>query len=124
MISAAINQRGNQVVSGVAINMLAAGLAVVLGNQWFREGGRTPALPPGGRFLPIDIPGLSAWHGVPIIGRIPQVSGAYVASGHSCWGILNSPATGLAVAELLLDGKATCLDLAPFDPARFDGITW
>ena len=28
---AAINQRGNQVVSGVAINMLAAGLAVVLG---------------------------------------------------------------------------------------------
>ena len=29
---ASINQRGNQVVSGVAINMLAAGLAVVLGN--------------------------------------------------------------------------------------------
>ncbi len=45
---AAINQRGNQVVSGVAINMLAAGLAVVLGNEWFKEGGRTPALPPEG----------------------------------------------------------------------------
>jgi general nucleoside transport system permease protein len=43
---AAINQRGNQVVSGVAINMLAAGLAVVLGNTWFKEGGRTPSLPP------------------------------------------------------------------------------
>ena len=45
---ASINQRGNQVVSGVAINMLAAGLAVVLGNEWFKEGGRTPALPPEG----------------------------------------------------------------------------
>ena len=49
---AAINQRGNQVVSGVAINMLAAGLAVVLGNEWFREGGRTPSLPPEGGFSP------------------------------------------------------------------------
>jgi general nucleoside transport system permease protein len=33
---ASINQRGNQVVSGVAINMLAAGLTVVLGNNWFK----------------------------------------------------------------------------------------
>ena len=57
---AAINQRGNQVVSGVAINMLAAGLAVVLGNEWFKEGGRTPSLPPEGRFLPIEIPGISS----------------------------------------------------------------
>jgi len=70
---ASINQRGNQVVSGVAINMLAAGLAVVLGNEWFRQGGRTPALPPEGRFLPIDIPGLSAWHDVPIIGPLERV---------------------------------------------------
>ena len=53
-------------VSGVAINMLAAGLAVVLGNEWFREGGRTPALPPEGRFLPFEIPDAlrhSAWSG-------------------------------------------------------------
>jgi ABC-type uncharacterized transport system permease subunit len=70
---ASINQRGNQVVSGVAINMLAAGLAVVLGNEWFREGGRTPALPPEGRFLPFEIPGLSALHDVPILGPIERV---------------------------------------------------
>lgn len=57
--------------------------------------------------------------GVPIIGKIPSVSGAYVASGHSCWGILNSPATGLAMAELLLDGEAQCIDISAFDPARF-----
>ena len=70
---AAINQRGNQVVSGVAINMLAAGLAVVLGNEWFREGGRTPALPPAGRFLPVHIPGLSSLADVPVAGAIVKI---------------------------------------------------
>lgn len=70
---ASINQRGNQVVSGVAINMLAAGLAIVLGNQWFKEGGRTPALPPEGRFLPVNIPGLSLLADVPVLGTIVRV---------------------------------------------------
>ncbi len=41
---AAITWRGNQIVSGVAINMLAAGLTVILGNAWFGQGGRTPTL--------------------------------------------------------------------------------
>ncbi len=75
---AAINQRGNQVVSGVAINMLAAGLAVVLGNEWFKEGGRTPPLQAAARFMPIDLPGFSALYDVPLIGHI-----ARVISGHS-----------------------------------------
>lgn len=75
---ASIAQRGNQVVSGVAINMLAAGLAVVLGNEWFREGGRTPALSDAMRFMPIDLPGFSALEGVPVIGAI-----AKIISGHS-----------------------------------------
>ena len=70
---ASINQRGNQVVSGVAINMLAAGLAVVLGNEWFKEGGRTPALPPEGRFMPIEIPGAAALHDIPIIGALEKI---------------------------------------------------
>ncbi len=70
---AAINQRGNQVVSGVAINMLAAGLAVVLGNTWFKEGGRTPSLPPEGRFLPIEIPGIAALADVPVLGFLAKV---------------------------------------------------
>ncbi len=42
---ASITHRGNQVVSGVAINILAVGLTVVLGNAWFSEGGQTPPLP-------------------------------------------------------------------------------
>jgi simple sugar transport system permease protein len=70
---ASINQRGNQVVSGVAINMLAAGLAVVLGNTWFKEGGRTPSLPPEGRFLPIEIPGAAALADVPVLGFLAKV---------------------------------------------------
>ena len=37
----------------------------------------------------------------------------------SCWGILNAPATGEALAQLILDGKASSVDLAPFSPARF-----
>jgi glycine/D-amino acid oxidase-like deaminating enzyme len=32
--------------------------------------------------------------GLPIMGKLPDVTGAYVATGHGCWGILNSPATG------------------------------
>ena len=57
---ASITQRGNQVVSGVAINMLAAGLTVVIGNSWYKQGGRTPQLDDASRFLPIDFPGRDA----------------------------------------------------------------
>ena len=75
---ASITQRGNQVVSGVAINMLAAGLAVVLGNTWFREGGRTPAISGDARFFPIRIPGAEAMSDIPVIGVVVNV-----ISGHS-----------------------------------------
>lgn len=75
---ASINHRGNQVVSGVAINMLAAGLALVLGNTWFGEGGRTPALAVTERFMPLFLPGDAALRGIPIIGTVLQI-----VSGHS-----------------------------------------
>ena len=57
--------------------------------------------------------------GVPVIGGVPGVSGAFVASGGGCWGILCGPATGLAMSELMLGGAATSVDLSPFSPARF-----
>ena len=56
--------------------------------------------------------------GLPLIGAVPGLEGAYVATGHSVWGILNAPATGEAMAELTVDGAARMVDLAPFDPAR------
>ncbi|MBN9010725.1 MAG: ABC transporter permease, partial [Rhizobiales bacterium] len=42
---ASITQRGNQIISGVAINFIASGLTIQLGNAWFGQGGRTPQLP-------------------------------------------------------------------------------
>jgi glycine/D-amino acid oxidase-like deaminating enzyme len=56
--------------------------------------------------------------GMPLIGRIPGAEGAYVATGHSVWGILNAPATGEAMADLIIDGAPHSVDLAPFDPGR------
>jgi glycine/D-amino acid oxidase-like deaminating enzyme len=56
--------------------------------------------------------------GLPLIGAIPGARGAYVATGHGVWGILNAPATGEAIAELILEGAARTVDLSPFDPAR------
>ncbi|DBA82587.1 hypothetical protein WJX79_008292 [Trebouxia sp. C0005] len=64
--------------------------------------------------------------GSPIIGQHPHVAGAYIATGHSCWGILNGPATGKAMAEMIATGASQCVDLTPYDPARLirntDGV--
>lgn len=57
--------------------------------------------------------------GLPVIGEVPSLKGCYVATGHSCWGILNGPATGAALAELVVDDRASVVDLALFSPARF-----
>jgi glycine/D-amino acid oxidase-like deaminating enzyme len=56
--------------------------------------------------------------GLPLIGRVPTVEGLYVATGHSVWGILNAPATGEAMAELILEGQARTVDISVFDPDR------
>jgi glycine/D-amino acid oxidase-like deaminating enzyme len=56
--------------------------------------------------------------GLPLIGRVPGMDGVYVATGHSVWGMLNAPATGEAMAGLILDGASSYVDLAPFAPGR------
>lgn len=76
---ASITHRGNQIVSGVAINFIAAGSTIILGQAWFQQGGRTPALAPGERFEAIVFPGAEALRGVPIIGPIYSE----LISGHS-----------------------------------------
>ena len=53
---ASITFRGNQLISGVAINFLAAGLTVVIAQSWFGEGGRTPQLSEGQRFPGLVLP--------------------------------------------------------------------
>ncbi|MEM9999508.1 MAG: ABC transporter permease [Pseudomonadota bacterium] len=76
---ASITHRGNQIVSGVAINFIAAGATIILGQAWFRQGGRTPALTGDERFLPINFPFAEALRDVPIIGQIYSE----LLSGHS-----------------------------------------
>lgn len=67
---ASITFRGDQLISGVAINFLAAGLTVVIGQSWFALGGRTPALQDGGRFSNWEWPLADALADVPIAGPI------------------------------------------------------
>lgn len=67
---ASITNRGNQIVSGVALNFVAIGLTVVLGQAWFSQGGRTPHIPGEARFAPITLPGADAIGEVPFIGPL------------------------------------------------------
>jgi len=78
---ASITFRGNQLISGVAVNFLASGLTVVLGTSWFKLGGQTPALVDGMRFSDITLP-FAAPSGQ---GDLGLLSGIYshVLSGHS-----------------------------------------
>lgn len=76
---ASITFRGNQLISGVAINFLAAGLTVVVAQSWFAQGGRTPQLTGGARFNPIELPFAEALRDVPIFGPIY----AELISGHT-----------------------------------------
>jgi len=77
---ACVTHRGNQVVAGMAINVLAAGLTLVLAFAWFDEsGGSTPALPDGARFRPVALPFAADLAGVPYLGRVY----AGLVSGHN-----------------------------------------
>ncbi|MGE0501237.1 MAG: ABC transporter permease [Rhizobiaceae bacterium] len=76
---ASITHRGNQIVSGVAINFVAAGSTIILGQAWFSQGGRTPALSGPSRFEAITLPGAEAVRDVPVIGMIYSE----LISGHS-----------------------------------------
>lgn len=67
---ASITFRGNQLISGVAINFLAAGLTVVIAQSWFAQGGRTPQLSGAARFEPITLPFADALREVPVFGPI------------------------------------------------------
>jgi general nucleoside transport system permease protein len=94
---ASITHRGNQVVSGVAINMLAAGLAVVLGNSWYKQGGRTPALSEDMRFMPIDVFGFLHLESVPYLGKFIQIISNHSVISYAAF--LLVPLTAWALAK-------------------------
>ncbi|MEM7775330.1 MAG: FAD-dependent oxidoreductase [Pseudomonadota bacterium] len=60
--------------------------------------------------------------GLPLIGHIPGADGAYVATGHSVWGMLNAPGTGEALADMITDGATRHVDIAPFAPERLSPL--
>ena len=79
---ASITLRGDQIISGVAINFLAAGLTVVVAQDLFGQGGRTPPLKSGGRFEPINFPGATTSKEMNEAGPLMQFY-SELLSGHS-----------------------------------------
>ena len=75
---ASITFRGNQLISGVALNFVASGITVLVAQRLFAQGGRTPPLEGDARFAPITLPFAEALRDVPVIGPLYYE----VISGH------------------------------------------
>ena len=67
---ACVSHRGDQVVSGVAINIIAAGMTVVIGIALFAQGGQTPQLPNTVRLGPLLPSVAEALRGLPLVGVV------------------------------------------------------
>jgi simple sugar transport system permease protein len=67
---ACVSHRGDQVVSGMAINIIASGLTVVLAVAWFQQGGQTPPVGPDVRLHPLWPGAAAALDGIPLIGPV------------------------------------------------------
>jgi glycine/D-amino acid oxidase-like deaminating enzyme len=55
----------------------------------------------------------------PLLGEIPGIRGLYVCAGFSGMGFKISPAIGLVMSELVLDGEGKSVDIRGFRPGRF-----
>ena len=55
----------------------------------------------------------------PLLGEIPEMDGLYVCAGFSGMGFKISPAIGLVMSELILDGNGGSVDIHAFRPNRF-----
>ena len=80
---ASITFRGNQLISGVAIISLAQGLTVLIAEDWFSQGGRTPSLPDEARYLPITLPGALSTQAEIARASAPMQIYSELISGHS-----------------------------------------
>jgi len=56
----------------------------------------------------------------PLLGAIPGIRGLHVCAGFSGMGFKISPAVGLVMSELLLDGRGQSVDISTFRPSRFE----
>ena len=55
-----------------------------------------------------------------ILGPIPGIQGFILANGFSGHGFQHSPVVGKVIAELITEGKATTVDIAPLSIERFE----
>jgi sarcosine oxidase subunit beta len=55
----------------------------------------------------------------PLLGEVSGVTGLHICAGFSGMGFKISPAIGLAMSELLLDGRGKTVDISSFCPGRF-----
>ena len=76
---ACVTHNGDQVVSGMALNIIAAGLGPTLATAWFGLGGQTPLLQRDARFTPIELPFAAELAEVPVVGALYSE----IVSGHN-----------------------------------------
>lgn len=67
---ASISQRGDQIVSGTAINFIAMGATVIIANAWFGQAGRTPSLPSDAKLNTVTLPFAAEIREIPVLGTI------------------------------------------------------
>ena len=113
---ACITFQGNQIVSGVALNMIAAGLTSQIGQSWFHRSGQTPMLEPHSRFMDIAWPGATEALSIPVIGPIY----AKLISGHSLLVYLGFLAVPLTAAILYKTRFGLRLRAVGENPAAVD----
>jgi ABC-type uncharacterized transport system permease subunit len=100
---ASITFRGNQLISGVALNFLASGITVLIAQALFKQGGRTPPLSGDARFNPVTLPFAETLREVPVLGPLyyEVISGhsllvyAAIATVPMSWWVLNRTRFGL-----------------------------
>jgi simple sugar transport system permease protein len=121
---ACITHRGNQVVSGMAINILVAGLTVTLGMAWFHQGGQTPLLTGDSRFREFPLPGAETLGALPLVGRLYHD----VISGHNILVYLSFALVPLAWWVLYRTRFGLRLRAVGENPAAVDAagisVTW
>lgn len=65
-----VTAKGNQLISGMTVNIVASGLTPVLALAWFQQGGNTPQLDGASRFQEIVLPFADALKDVPLLGTV------------------------------------------------------
>ena len=59
-----------------------------------------------------------------ILSAVPEVEGLHVIAGFSGHGFMHGPIAGRLMGELIADGRATTVDIAPLPSAASRAVSW